>query len=298
LSSEEEEEEEGPGMSFIPRGRVIELRGRRGRGGREGSQDEDRFQVQVADAHEDRDRSPVARDENETNPVDEEEQEGRHHEAMMEEEHEEDQGSQVPRRRLRLSHRAVNTLAQSLNPNNFVALPIPVAYKEYKVVMEKAKPTQGVAEKSISWVNSKRAQTGRQGAENRIRVEGGVKEEFRGVETPLEAFKLFYTDHIMDQIVLNSNRKFDTFVAGLTPEVKARHNIGPEGHGKGKFNYLRGVTREDVMAYIGLHFCRGAWQLNFFTYTKIWRRDIAVPVFPITMSRQRYTVHNTQYTIV
>ena len=152
---------------------------------------------------------------------------------------------------------------------------------EFKVVMEKAKPRQRVAEKNITWVNKKRAQVGRQAAENRIRVEGSLRVD--RVSTMLEAFHLFFTDNIIDDIVRYTNKKFDSFMAGLRQVVLDRLN-----REKSHYNHVRGVTKEDVLAFIGLYYCRGAWQLNYFSYNRIWRKGVAVPIFPITMSRHRY----------
>ena len=177
-------------------------------------------------------------------------------------------------RRKKLRNRLVNSLNSSLEKENYQFVGTPTEVIEYDVIM---KGTHIQEEQKISWTNKRRPQVGRRSQENLIWTKGGVKDQFKGITDPVEAWKLFLDDDLLDKIVECTNKSLDKRIENRSAAmVEVRKN-----------QHVKPITKLEFLAYIGLMYCQGAWQLNNFDYHRIWRRDLAVPVFPATMSSER-----------
>ena len=66
--------------------------------------------------------------------------------------------------------------------------------------------------------------------------------------TPRSAFELFFTEHIMREIVLCTNRKVQRTLSKLPENFVAQNS---------KYTYMKETTIEELYAFIGLYIYRG-----------------------------------------
>lgn len=184
--------------------------------------------------------------------------------------------------------RVINSLDAALKLENYDAFISPTAdeVKEYKAVLEKAK--RNTPAKEINWTNQKPSVTGRQRRSDVMRSTPGLigKAATEALETPLDAFKLFFDDEILAHIVECTNIKItDDIIAAIVAERDTS-----------KGNHIFEIDLIELRAYLGLLLYRGLAGQSKLRARYIFQDDFGNPVFGATMSRHRFSYIHAKIT--
>ena len=142
-------------------------------------------------------------------------------------------------RRHRLKDRPVHDLDSCLDPINYDDLILPDEHRELSCILRNK--TRDTPVEHIVLKNVKANQTGRQGRQNIIRTPGWVSPMAVNANTPLECFKLFFTDGILNLIIEQTSQNIAVFLDSLSNE-QLSFIIQ-------KKPYVRDENREEPIAY-------------------------------------------------
>ena len=184
-----------------------------------------------------------------------------------------DNEEEIPRRRLKLKDRIVNSLDKALDASNYNRYVPPSVLSEVTAVREKKK-RKNDTDVTITWTNQKPAprRQGRRPANQILDADAGsVLGRARECLTPVDCFKLFFDDEIIDMILLETNNKIRLFNETF-PDKKD----------------VDVVTRVELHAVIGLFMARGYFSWNQRNTELLWDVGKSNPIFVATMSRQRF----------
>ena len=174
-----------------------------------------------------------------------------------------------------LNNRLVRSIDSSLDPENYAVFELPEELKECSAVLQKK--SRNTPEKIITWRNQPVSRVGRQGRENLLRSEGGVKGMATQANTPKKCFQLFFSPEMISLCTDYTNIIIDkrlTELANKSTEYAA---------------YLKPVDEIELTAYIGLCMLRGLYKQNHWTVKRIWEDKIGHQIFRATMSYNRFS---------
>ena len=159
--------------------------------------------------------------------------------------------------------RNVHSIDTALCEENYDLLPIPTKEKIIKGELpadppsEKNKGKKAVSnnkkdKKEILFSNIPQKTTGRQNACNIILNKPWVTPEFCETETERDAFELFLTKAMIENIVSHTNKRIN----------ETLEKVGQEVIQTGKYPHVKIVDATDIYALIGLMYMRGLCGLN------------------------------------
>ena len=132
---------------------------------------------------------------------------------------------------------------------------------------------------SIDFSNQPPTNIGRQGSKDVIKNKPGVAAYARNAVSPLDTFKLFFTDEILDTLVMYTNKKIESTFSMLDDTVLESD----------KYPHVKLTNEIEFEALLGLLYFRGLYNLNNHSLKEVLfsNRD-GLPVFGASMSRQRF----------
>ena len=98
---------------------------------------------------------------------------------------------------------------------------------------------------------------------------GGAKDAVK----ELDCFSLFMDSTVIRDITERTNSNITKHLDRLTADQKK------------KYSYVRTTTEEEISAYLGLMYLRGAYQWNYWDIQRVWTSH---PVFPAAMAINRF----------
>lgn len=114
---------------------------------------------------------------------------------------------------------------------------------------------------------------GRSRARNVVRVRTSyVAGEARDCKSPLEVWKLFFTDNMIEEITFNTNIYIDT--------IKDNYNID---------RHCKPTNSVELRAVIGLLYMLGVMKMSHLNLEDVWSRDsLGIEFFPLVMPLYRF----------
>ena len=137
------------------------------------------------------------------------------------------------------------------------------------------------ADYNITWTNIRPAATGRQTRMNVITTPGPqLLGDANQVQTPLEAWALFFTPEMEESVLLYTNKRIQ--------EVLERMDDATLDNDK--YCHLRPTTIMELRAFYGVTYARGAQHANMTDYHKLWgESSFGHPIYSACLSRHRYS---------
>lgn len=189
---------------------------------------------------------------------------------------EEESADEAPRRKYTYQ-RAVKDIDSALDPANYDPWNMPIGDDEqHKVVLEKA--TRDSPEKSITWTSTQPPQTGRQNRANVLSGNPGVNRQCRDADSPVAAWRLLFTDDMVNKIVTKTNVRIQKLRSELPDEIVQNDKI----------TYLHDTDFVELSALIGLIYARGLLGQNMHDIEKLFSERFGHPIFSATMGRNRF----------
>ena len=188
----------------------------------------------------------------------------------MDSEHEEIEEDPPRRKRLYTYNRCVNSIDSSLDEENYDPVAIPEARK---VILGNIRN-----EEEIRFVNQPPATVGRQRMCDVIRSRPGVTALASNAKTPKDAFDLFITPNMIEDLVTLTNNRIKKTLEQL-PQNVAESN---------KYPSYREIDSQDLYAFIGLFYYRGLYKVNTHYLDILFSEEQGLPMFGATMSHQRF----------
>ena len=99
----------------------------------------------------------------------------------------------------------------------------------------------------------------------------------RNKKEPIDIWTNVFTDDMITTVLNNTNKKIMVLIEQLPEEV----------HSNDKYTYLRKVRKEELLAFFGISYARGLLGQNFVKLTRLFRVDVAHPIFSASMSFNR-----------
>lgn len=175
--------------------------------------------------------------------------------------------------------RNVHSIDSALCEQNYDILPIPTKEKIIKGQLPADSTSKNKKDKKeILFSNIPQKTTGRQNACNIISNKPGVSPGFRETETERDAFELFFTNAMIEDIVTCTNKRINQTLEAICDEILET----------GKYPHVKVVDATDIYALIGLMYMRGLYGLNNHSINLLFSDKKGLPVFGATMSRMRY----------
>ena len=106
----------------------------------------------------------------------------------------------------------------------------------------------------------------------------GVRGLARNCDSELQCFQLFITDEMIDIVVTNTNKNIDDMLTKLKSRIDSSD----------KYPYLKHTTRYEVLAFIGLMYYRGLYNLTGISTKVLFSETQGIPMFGAVMSRNRF----------
>lgn len=130
---------------------------------------------------------------------------------------------------------------------------------------------------NITWNTVRDANLHRRGAENIMNKQPGPRGAAKYVKTPIEAFQLFFSDDMINNIVLYTN-------AVIEPVIERFSDVFENSD---KYPHFRVVDYIDIRAYLGTLYLRAAFRVNLLSTSTIWNHESSHDLFSATMSENR-----------
>ena len=124
-----------------------------------------------------------------------------------------------------------------------------------------------------------RGNVGRNNRENIITGRQGPQSKAQNTPSPCTAFELYFTDDIVQSIVLHADTKVQNTLSKFPDNFVAQDS---------RYSHMKEVTVEEIYAFIGLYLYRGLYKLNTLFVDKLFSNDFGPPIFGATMSRNRF----------
>ena len=178
--------------------------------------------------------------------------------------------------------RNVHSIDSALCESNYDILPLPEEEKTITGELPNDQPNTGKnkkdKKKAIHFSNIPQKITGRQKACNIIPNKPGVAASFRNTQAERDAFELFFTKAMVEDIVISTNKRIEQTIAV----------VGEERLASNKYSHVKLVDTTDILALFGLMYMRGLYGLNTHTIDLLLSDRKGIPIFSATMSRYRY----------
>ena len=114
-------------------------------------------------------------------------------------------------------------------------------------------------------------------AANILRHIPGLRGVAKRVQTPLELFKLFFTNEMVDMIVRYTNDCIQPVLERFAPVLE-----------NGKSLYFHLVDHNDIKAFFGILHLRSAFHLNMRNTRNLWFHESVHDMFAAAMSWNRF----------
>lgn len=176
------------------------------------------------------------------------------------------------------SKRLVCSLEKALDENNYEEFNTPNEEKTISVVI--SKKTKNSPEKNIVWTTSAPRAVGKRSAADIVHSPDTVRGTGRVAKSPQEAWKVFFSDEILQKVVDNSNAKIHARIAALNLELAEERN--------NNYFYLQPTNMTELKAFIGLTYMRGMLGLNHLSHEYLFGDKVGPPVFAACMSARRF----------
>lgn len=161
--------------------------------------------------------------------------------------------------------RLVNSLDKCFRIENFDEFKLPTEPKEY---LYKPRSSQPVVWQNNWSINDM----------ERILCTGEVLGEASQAVTPLQSWKLFISDHMIDEIVRNTNVRIQNVIDQLSEkEVPKKDTV-----------HVRKTDSVEMRSFLGLLYARGLLGLNTHDQKILFREKIGHPIFGAVMSCHRF----------
>ena len=182
------------------------------------------------------------------------------------------------RRRQLTSQRLVHNIDSAIDLDNYNQFELPVEETSIEGVVKVDRNKAN--DISYKFHNQPpQRNIGRQNRANIIAGPQGVLPKAKNATTPREAFELFFTPAMIDNIVKYSNDKIERTIQKITPEVIAQ---------KGNGSVVKLCTQTEIHAFIGLLLYRGLWKQNTLSITKLFSLKYGPAIYAATMSMRRF----------
>lgn len=168
--------------------------------------------------------------------------------------------------------RLVNSLDSCLNVNNYDDFHLPHETKEHTVFLQKPRGSQ--PGKQVTWQNQ---WTNNEIESNLIRA-GSLLGEATEADTAIKAWELFITDHIIDEIVRNTNVKIQKIIDQLSERETVKKDTV----------HIRTTDSVEMRAFLGLLYVRGLLGQNTHDQKLLFKEKIGHPIFGAVMSWHRF----------
>ena len=123
-----------------------------------------------------------------------------------------------------------------------------------------------------------------QGRQRRCDVINGQSSKLRGearnVTSEVEAFDFFFSQEMTDLIVIKTNKRIDDRLA-VSRENK--HHLFESN----KNPWLKNTDVLEIRTLLGLVYFRGLYNLNHYSIDHMFSKEMGIPIFTATMSKQR-----------
>ena len=154
-----------------------------------------------------------------------------------------------------------------MNVNNYLDIPgqlkIVFRFQDAKKAMK------------IKWhTNSEDTKLQQRGVENILRHTPRPRGPAKGVQAPLESFSLFFPKEMINNIVKCTKQN-------IKPAMERFADVFYESD---KYTHFRLVGSNDILAYIGLLYLRGALNVNLRNTCDLWFHESSNDLFAATMS--------------
>ena len=170
--------------------------------------------------------------------------------------------------------REVNSIDASLDENNYQQFQVPIVTKE---ITGRIPNKDRKGNTTIEFSNQPPNKAGRQKNVDIIKNKPGVANAAKNALTPIDTFKLFITDEMINNIVENTNRKIEEAMNRLENTDKYPYK-----------SYVKIIDDVDLRAFIGIMYLRGLYGLNRHNTRVLFSDRHGMPVFGATMSRLRF----------
>ena len=131
---------------------------------------------------------------------------------------------------------------------------------------------------AINWnTNSENGNLQPRGAENILKNVLGLRGAVKYVQTPIESFRLFFTDEIVNNIVGYTNDVIRT--------VLERFSVLEAST---KYSHFRLVDHMDIRAFLGILYLRAALRVGLMNTSTTWHHESSDDLFSATMSHGRF----------
>lgn len=185
-------------------------------------------------------------------------------------------GEEPSVRHSRQVRKTIFNLETALDESNYDDITISEG-KTFKVVT--SKKTSRSEEQSVNWTSTKPVATGRQSAADIITTRPGPRGRARGIQDPEQAWRLFFSDEMIDLVVRHTNKKIDETRKSLQAETLSKK--GPT---------YSPTTTEEVTAFLGLMYTRGLLGQNLHSAQRVFHEKTGHPVFSATMAQSRFAL--------
>ena len=166
--------------------------------------------------------------------------------------------------------RHVHDINSSLEEENYDPLEPP---PERKTITGKISK-----EETIKFTNHPPQALGRQRLCDVIHKRPGVTREASKAKTPREAFELFITPDMIEELVNRTNSRIKKTLESLSQDI----------HDSDKYPHYKEIDHLDMYAFIGLFYMRGLYNLNNHKLSILFSEKQGLPVFGATMSLLRF----------
>ena len=109
---------------------------------------------------------------------------------------------------------------------------------------------------------------------------GKLRGEARNVTSEVEAFDLFLSQEMTDLIVIKTEKHIDDRLAVLREN---KHHLFESNQNL----WLKNTDVLETRALLGLIYFRGLYNLNHYSIDHMFSKEMGIPIFTATMSRQR-----------
>ena len=161
-------------------------------------------------------------------------------------------------------------LDEVLDENKYIDLPVQrnrtFKYSDAKKTME------------IKWETNPNQVLHQRGAVNIMKHRPGPRGAAKRAQSPIEAFNLFFTDEMLEKVVMYTNN-------AIEPAMEGFANLLEESD---KYPHFRKVDKIDISSFIGLLYLRAAFRLNLRETLEIWNHESSHDIFSSTMSYNRF----------
>ena len=163
----------------------------------------------------------------------------------------------------------VHSLDSALNEEN---------YKRYKIIDEHTEVTSTINKETLVWRHKPCVVAGRNDQANIITNIPGPSRASKAAKSELECWQIFFTDEMIALIVRHTNEKIRRIVADFG--IKESMD---------KYPYLKDTCYEEIMAFLGLLYFRGALGQNHIGIPFLFNPIMGHHVYSAVMSQNRFS---------